>query len=152
MRLHLIRLAGFALSSVVGLLTYMFLAGVVGLGTLLRWYGDSMLSLVYGLITLGVGAIAYYFIAIGILTLLHIKPTMGISVATGFVFGIVFQSILPIMGSYLKDLPFWRDFDNVSQVQVGMGAVGLFGVIVATVIVVLITMLVNSRGTGSISK
>ena len=58
----------------------------------------------------------------------------------------IFPLTAPIIGSYLKDLTFWSRFDNVSQVQIGLGLVGLLGVIVTTLIAALIVMLIAPKG------
>ena len=145
MQFHLVRLAGFALGAIIGLVTCMALVSMA-MGISIWLHGDSMLSLVYGLVTLSLGSIPYYLVVIGIFTLFRIKLTLTISTATGFGLGMIFPLTAPIIGSYLKDLTFWSRFDNVSQVQIGLGLVGLLGVIVTTLIAALIVMLIAPKG------
>lgn len=132
---HLIRLFLFGLCSVTGLLSYMLLAGIVGWESPLWSSGDAMISLVYGVATLGIGAVPFYLVAIAILRLSRAMLTLARIVTCGLILGVVFQPILPILGSFIKELPIWRSFENTSQVGIGLGVVGLFCTVVAALIV-----------------
>jgi hypothetical protein len=113
----------------------MVLAGIVGFEESLLSFGDATISLVYGIATLGIGAVPFYLVAIAILRVSRAVLTLARIVTCGLILGAVFQPILPILGSFIKELPIWRSFENTSQVGIGLGVVGLFCTVVAALIV-----------------
>ena len=145
MRPHLIRLSVFGFCSVAGLLSYMLLAGITGWERPLWLLGDAMISLVYGFATLGIGAIPFYLVAVAILRLSRTMMTLRNIGASGLILGVVFQPVMPIVGSFIKDLSFWSSLENASQVGIGLGVVGLLCTIVAAAIVVAYSILTTSR-------